>query len=95
MKKIVLCGLAALSLAVSAGNAFAACRWTYVNGHQEQLCDNTYDAPTMRPLMPAAPMVPPSIAPIQTPTMPPLGTRSCQQEQVWNGHAYQWQSVCH
>lgn len=84
---IVVIGVAAPSI------ADAACRWTFVNGRQQQLCDNAIDMPAIRP--PAiAPIAPPSIAPIQAPMIPPIGTRSCRQAQVWNGSSYQWQTVC-
>lgn len=93
MKKIALFVAIALSLSALSEQAFATCRWTFVNGRQQQLCDSTIDMPAIRPLG-IAPIVPPSIAPIQTPMIPPLGTSSCRQAQVWNGQSYQWQTVC-
>ena len=73
--------------------ASAVCRWTFVDGRQQQICDNALDLPAIRP--PAiAPIVPPSIRPIQPPTIPPMGTTSCRQAQVWNGSAYVWRTVC-
>lgn len=94
MKRVVLCGLAAASLCAFATEASAMCHWTFVNGKQQQLCDNAYDVPAI-PTPGIAPIMPPSIKPIQTPVIPPVGTRSCEQAQVWNGTAYQWQTVCH
>jgi hypothetical protein len=93
MKKFIFIVAATLSLVGFAEQASATCRWTFVNGHQQQLCDSTIDMPAIRPPG-IAPIVPPSIAPIQRPVIPPLGTSSCHQAQVWNGSAYQWQTVC-
>jgi hypothetical protein len=87
MRHIVLAAL------LFAAPANAACRWTFVDGVQQQLCNDALDLPAIRP--PAiAPIVPPSIRPIQPPVIPPIGTRSCRQAQVWNGAAYVWQNVC-
>jgi hypothetical protein len=84
-------GLAAI-LALSAP-ASAMCNWTFVNGHQQQICDSTMDMPALRPLG-LAPMVPPSLQPLQPLTLPPLGTSSCHMAQVWNGVSYQWRNLC-
>jgi hypothetical protein len=78
-KFLTLAAAAALAVAAHSAPAQATCRSTFIDGHQGQLI---------------APIVPPSIAPIQVPVIPPIGTTSCRQAQVWNGFTYQWQTVC-
>jgi hypothetical protein len=41
-------------------------------------------------------VVPPSVQPIQRPTVPPIGTSSCSQQQVQNRYTgrYEWQTIC-
>jgi hypothetical protein len=38
--------------------------------------------------------VPPSVRPIPTPMVPPIGTRHCAPQQVWNGYRYEWRTIC-
>jgi len=83
--------LIALALSPNVGNA--ACRCTYVDGMQQQLCDSSIDLPAMC-IGGIAPLPPASIAPLPSLALPPLGTSSCRQAQVWNGQSYQWQTVC-
>jgi hypothetical protein len=92
-KLLTLAAAAALAVAEHAVPAQATCRSTFIDGHQGQLCDNSWDIPAI-PTPAIAPIVPPSIAPIQVPVIPPIGTTSCRQAQVWNGFGYQWQTVC-
>jgi hypothetical protein len=91
MKKLIL--LAALAAAPYA--ASAACSCACVNGQVRPICQNAYDPPPV-----CAPqvcqIVPPSVAPIQTPMVPPVGTSNCQQVQVFNQYTgqYQWRTLC-
>jgi hypothetical protein len=84
---------AALAVATHSAPAQATCRSTFIDGRQGQLCDNSLDIPAI-PTLGIPPLVPPSITPIQVPVIPPIGTTSCRQAQVWNGSAYQWRTVC-
>jgi hypothetical protein len=40
--------------------------------------------------------VPPSIAPIVTPMVPPIGTSQCAPQQVMNPNTgfYEWRTIC-
>jgi hypothetical protein len=77
------------------GTAQAACRWTFVNGQQQQLCDSPTDTPAKKPLLDVAPpLLPATMAPIRPAVIPPLGKTSCSQAQVWNGSAYRWRTLC-
>jgi hypothetical protein len=77
----------------SIGPSEAACRLTFVNGHISQICDSTLDLPAIG-VAGIPPPVPPSIQPLATPMIPPIGTTSCRQAQVWNGTMYVWQTLC-
>ena len=92
MNKTLGFGLLVLGIGLSL-EAEAACRWAYVNGRQQQLCDSAIDLPAIG-APGIAPIAPPAVPPIQTPTIPPIGTSTCYPAQVWNGYGYQWQIVC-
>lgn len=64
----------------------------------EPLCDSALD---LQPFcMGICPIEPPSLEPLQLPSLPPLGTTECHQEHValpdpatgWTD--YQWREVC-
>ena len=77
------------------GTANATCRWTFVNGQQQQLCDNPTDRPARKPLLDVVPpMLSAAMPPIRPAVIPPLGATSCGQAQIWNGSAYRWQTLC-
>ena len=87
-----------LSLAFTvlvAGNADASCVCRCVDGEVQPLCSSSIDLPPI-----CAPticgIVPPSIAPIQAPGIPPLGTSSCSPRRVLNPatNQYEWRSIC-
>ena len=74
--------------------ARAACECRCIDGEVRALCSSTLDLdPVCAPRI--CPPVPPSIAPIQAPRIPPIGTTSCRQVQmeVPRGR-YEWREVC-
>jgi hypothetical protein len=96
MRYLRLSGLAAVALIMDTGVAAANCSCECVNGHTEALCTSTID---LKPLCSTnlCPLAPPSVKPLDSVALPPLGTSSCSQEQVLNPqtHLYEWQRVCH
>ena len=76
----------------------AGCRWDWDCSQfpcrQVQICDNTFDVPTIRP--PEVPPIPaPSVRPVPMPTVPPVGTSQCQQAYLCNAWGQcNWQTVC-
>lgn len=72
------------------------CRCACVNGKVEAICTSTL---AIKPI--CAPrvcdIVPPSIKPIDTPTIPPIGTNKCDLKQVLNEqtHEYEWKRLCY
>jgi hypothetical protein len=59
----------------------------------QPLCSSPMDIPPIcPPTICGAP--PPSIAPIETPRVPPIGTSYCRQVQVFDGYQYRWREVC-
>ena len=87
--------LIAAALVLASHAAHAACSCRCVNGSPQALCSNALE---IRPI--CAPQVcaiaPPSVAPIQRPTLPPVGTSTCTQKQVLNpfSNRYEWKTVC-
>ncbi len=75
------------------GTTQAACRWTFVNGQNEQLCDSPTDTRSATTPLVIPPLLPAIMPPIRPAVIPPLGT-SCRQAQVWNGSAYRWRTLC-
>lgn len=75
--------------------AQASCECRCVGGSMQALCSSSLDIP---PICPATicEIPPASIAPIQTPRIPPIGTSECSQRQVLNPatHRYEWRSLC-
>jgi hypothetical protein len=82
-----------LAAALISSSAHAVCSVTFVNGQPAQICDNTLDLPALG-VAGIARTVPPSIAPIGMPIIPPIGTTSCREAQVWDGSSYVWRTVC-
>jgi hypothetical protein len=76
-------------------NADASCVCRCVDGQVQPLCTSSIDLPPICALTICG-IVPPSIAPIQTPGIPPLGTSSCSPRQVLNPatNQYEWRSIC-
>jgi hypothetical protein len=76
-------------------NAYANCECACVNGQIEAVCTS---AQGIKPFCPPkiCAYTPPSIAPVQQPRVPPMGTSECVQKQVYNTytHVYEWQEVC-
>jgi len=73
----------------------ASCVCRCVDGQMQPLCESSIDVPPICPVMVCA-LVPPSVRPIQSPVVPPVGTSQCSQRQVLNPSTrqYEWRSVC-
>lgn len=82
-------------VALSPGDALAACQCRCVNGEMRPICSNSIEIPPICPPT-ICPIVPPSIAPITTPRVPPVGTQTCRQVQILNPATgrYEWREVC-
>jgi hypothetical protein len=94
-RRLKVAVLAVACALIASGTAKATCRWTFVNGQQQQLCDSPTDRPARKPLLDVVPpMLPAAMPPIRPAVIPPLGTASCSQAQVWNGSVYRWQTLC-
>lgn len=72
----------------------AACKCSCINGQLRNLCTSKLDIQT--PCNGFCPIVTPSIAPLEPIMVPPIGTRSCHNMQVYNQYTrtYQWQIIC-
>jgi hypothetical protein len=87
--------LAVIAALLAAGAAQASCVCRCVDGEVQPICSSAMDmSPMCAPRMCGKPA--PSIAPMQAPQMPPMGTQQCRQVQVRNPytHQYEWQTVC-
>ena len=75
-------------------NAFATCECMCVNGKMQPICESALDIPL--PCVGICSIAPPSVPPIQTPTIPPIGTSKCVQKQIKNPYSgiYEWRTVC-
>ena len=77
-------------------NSYSNCTCQCINGEVQPICSNSMDLPPMcsNQMCPVTPM---SIQP-QTPitTQIPMGTTSCQNEQVYNSYTrqYEWKMIC-
>jgi hypothetical protein len=73
----------------------AACVCRCVNGAMQPLCSSAMDIPPNCPPT-ICQIVPPSMQPIPTPTIPPIGTTHCSPQQVLNPYTrqYEWRTVC-
>ena len=76
-------------------NVYASCQCACVNGQVQAVCTG---AQGIKPFCPPqiCAFTPPSIAPVQQPRVPPMGTSKCEQKQVYNESTreYEWQEVC-
>jgi hypothetical protein len=93
---VVIASVIALGMATPAG---AACRWsqdcTSGTCQPVPLCDHVYDVPGAMSGDAMVPrIVPPSIAPIMTPVVPPPGASHCVQRNICNFGHCGWQPVC-
>lgn len=74
----------------------AGCQCVCMNGNVEAVCSSTLD---IKPICPprVCPIVTPSIKPLPSLKIPPLGTSHCSHEQVYNKstHRYEWNEVCY
>jgi hypothetical protein len=88
--------LALSTLFITIKSANAGCRCVCMNGRVEAVCTNALD---LKPICP--PRVcqnpPPSIAPLEKPRLPPIGTSKCVQKQIFNERTrrYEWREVCY
>lgn len=89
-----------LILALAFGGAImvaaqAGCVCRCVDGQMQPLCSSSIDLP---PICPATlcSLTPPSIAPLPSTQLPPLGTSHCSQRQVLNPatRQYEWRNIC-
>jgi hypothetical protein len=85
--------IVALALCAFSSQLQAGCTCQCVNGQMQPLCSSALDiAP---PCMGICGPVAPSIAPINPPTIPPVGTTSCRQAQICDQFGNcRWQQVC-
>lgn len=98
MKKSVI----ALILVGFSGTADAACKWVWTDHDynaatpaiQQQLCDQTYDVPAIRPPS-VAPIQMPQVRPIEQPRVPPVGTRTCVNQSVYENGRWVNKPVCY
>jgi hypothetical protein len=77
------------------GPASAACVCRCVSGEMQPICSSSIDLPPICPPTVCA-IVPPPVAPMQAPTVPPIGTTQCSPRQVLNPYTqqYEWRSIC-
>ena len=75
--------------------AEARCVCRCVNGNMQPLCSSTLDIPPICPPT-VCQIRTPSLAPLPSLKLPPLGTTSCRQAQVLNPYTgrYEWKRVC-
>ena len=87
-------GLMALVVSVPI-KSDAACVCRCVNGEMQAICSSSIDVPPICPPTVCA-ITPPSIAPLPSVTLPPLGTSNCVQRQVLNPSTgrYEWRELC-
>jgi hypothetical protein len=80
---------------VLAASAHADCVCRCVNGQVRPICSNALDLPPICAPQLCA-LTPPSIAPLQMPSIPPLGTQNCREAQVLNPYSgrYEWRTLC-
>ena len=96
MKKFVYVLFFVISFLIfdSSRKTEAACRCACVNGVKQNLCSSVLDIKV--PCYGICPLKPPGIAPLPSLKLPPLGTTSCRQAQVYNTFTkrYEWRRIC-
>lgn len=96
MKKLIFVVFFTITfLAIDSGKETeAACRCVCVDGVKQNLCSSALDIKV--PCIGICPINPPSIAPLPSLKLPPLGATSCRQAQVYNSYTgrYEWRRVC-
>ena len=93
--KAALLVVGLVGIALYSANADARCVCRCVNGNVRPICESSLDLPPLcAPQI--CPLVPPSVAPIPKPVLPPLGTTSCREVQVYNPYTrqYEWRTIC-
>ena len=77
-------------------SAYSACTCECINGEVQAICSSSLDLPPICASR-ICPLVPPSIASLDSLTLPPLGTSHCTNMQVYNSYTYQyeWEEVCY
>jgi hypothetical protein len=89
----VVCATLLASLFMSL-HARAACTCQCVDGQIQPLCGSAIDLPPICPPALCGPAAP-SIAPINPPTVAPLGTSACRQARLCDQFGNcRWQQVC-
>ena len=77
-------------------NSFAYCSCECVNGQVQALCSSSLDIkPICAPRI--CPIVNPSIKPFDPIKIPPIGTQTCTNMQVYNQYTYtyEWEEICY
>jgi hypothetical protein len=96
MKKIIVIFCLTISFFIfdSKNESSAKCVCACVDGQKQNICSSTLDLQV--PCFGICPIKTPSIAPIPKLSLPPLGTTTCRQAQVYNSFTkrYEWKTVC-
>ena len=74
---------------------YAECSCECVDGQVQAICENPLEIqPICFPRM--CPGELPIIKPLSLPVIPPVGTRDCRQERVYDPstHTYGWETLC-
>ena len=82
-------------IAFAALGANAKCSCACVNGKHVSVCSSSIDVPAICGSR-ICPITPPSVKPIDRPRVPPIGTKSCTNKQVYNREErkYEWKEIC-
>lgn len=94
MKRTILAVIVFLAPAIA--QQTDQCQCACVDGKVEAVCSSTIAIkPVCAPRV--CDIVPPSIKPIDTPTIPPIGTDKCDLKQVLNEQTreYEWRRLCY
>jgi hypothetical protein len=100
MLRLVLAFVALTGLLlIGPSPSYAACKWVWdCSGdggcRHKPVCQSSIDIVPPEPpdLPPIAPIRP--VKPLETPGLPPLGARTCQQRYICDGGQCAWRRVC-
>ena len=75
---------------------YAGCYCACMNGVNQPICSSTLDLPPICPPKVCA-IAPPAIKPLDSLRIPPIGTKRCTNEQVYNEYTrrYEWKEICY
>ena len=96
MKKICWSVLIFIAILSYSKIVHADCYCACMNGENQPFCDSTLDLPPLCPSR-VCQIETPSIEPLPSLDLPPIGTTYCQQEQVYDDYEgrYVWRNVCY